>query len=108
MNLKPMMWRCWANLAYVAGPLGTWIVDVSDPAAATLVGSIPQGSTSITIDDHWAYLTPFNLEIYDLAEPLAPVRMSYLPCPAGCFSPGQAGGGGRRVMHSPRRTMRAF
>lgn len=76
------------HLAYVAGPAGTWIVDVSEPDAASLVGSIPQGATSITIEDNWAYLTPFNLEIFDLTNPLTPVRVSYLPKPSqGFFSP---------------------
>ncbi len=71
------------DLAYVAGALGTWIMDISDPATATLVGSIPGGSTSLTIADGHAFLMRFRVEVFDLANPLAPVPVVKLSQPEG-------------------------
>ena len=75
--------RVRGNLAYVAGPLGTWILDITDPATPALVGAIPGGSTSLTIADGHAFLMRFRIEVFDLANPLAPVPVVKLSQPEG-------------------------
>lgn len=67
------------SLAYVSGALGTWIVDCADPETAALVGTLPTGASSITIEDGRAYLTPHYLEVYDLTDPLNPTPVHILP-----------------------------
>jgi hypothetical protein len=71
------------DLAYVAGALGTWIMDITDPTAPALAGSIPGGCTSLTIADGHAFLMRFRVEVFDLANPLAPVPVVKLSQPEG-------------------------
>jgi hypothetical protein len=61
------------------------VIDVTDPAAPSLVATIPVGAHTLYIEDALAYLvtgyTP-HLYIYDLADPRAPVeRAAFLVPP---------------------------
>ncbi len=64
------------NRAYVAGEGGLWVVDVSNPASPSLLGSVPApGNNSfqaVVVAGDYAYIADFGLRVIDVSNPSSP------------------------------------
>ena len=70
------------NYAYVVGPYGMWVLDVSDPAEISMAGTFSWWATDITIACDLAYLSRTGVEILDLTDPEHPMPVTYLSEPS--------------------------
>jgi hypothetical protein len=68
-------------LGYVLG--GLRVLDVSNPIAPTLVGSLdmPEGAYRVAIEGSYAYVTTSDgkLRVVDISDPAAPVQVGFYP-----------------------------
>jgi hypothetical protein len=68
--------------AYVVGASGMWVLDVSDPAKISVVGTNSWWATDITIAGDLAYLSRTGVDILDLTDPEHPMPVTYLSEPS--------------------------
>ena len=68
--------------AYVVGPYGMWVLDVSDPAETSVVETSSWWARDIMIAGDLAYLSRTGVEILDLTDPEHPMPVTYLSEPS--------------------------
>lgn len=69
------------DYAYVVGPYGMWVLDVSDVTNISVIGTYSWWAWDIVIDGDLAYLSSTGVDVLDLTDPAHPEMVTYLPEP---------------------------
>jgi len=71
--------------AYLVDRLGLRVIDLTDPDAPRLEGSLdmPGGAWDVAVSGNYAYVTGSGLQVVDVTNPSVPVVVSFVDIPAG-------------------------